>query len=98
MIKPRLIRHRETDSGERGVGGAGGGAPPPFFLQSFVCLFVCLFCNHFEELQTLLFKVELIINNAPLTYAYPTTIETCLTPNHLLFADNYYILLTQHQL
>ena len=44
-----------------------------------------LFCNHFEELQTALFEFELIINNAPLTYVYPNTIETCLTPNHLLF-------------
>ena len=26
-----------------------------------------------------------IINNAPLKYAYPNTIKTCLTPNHLLF-------------
>ena len=43
------------------------------------------FCNHFEELQTVLFKVELIINNASLTYVYPNTIETFLTPNHLLF-------------
>ena len=25
-----------------------------------------VFCNHFEELQTMLFEVELIINNAPL--------------------------------
>ena len=40
---------------------------------------------HFEELQTVSFEVELIINNAPLTYVYPNTIETCLTPNHLLF-------------
>ena len=44
-----------------------------------------LFCNHFEELQTVLSEVELIINNAPLTYDYPNTIGTCLTPNHLLF-------------
>ena len=44
-----------------------------------------LFCNHFEELQTVLFEVELIINNAPLTYVYPNTIETCLTLNYLLF-------------
>ena len=43
------------------------------------------FCNHFEELQTVLIEVELIINNAPLTYVYPNTIETCLTPDHLLF-------------
>ena len=34
------------------------------------------FCNHFEELKTVLFEVERIINNAPLTYAYPNTIET----------------------
>ena len=43
------------------------------------------FLNHFQELQTVLFKVELIINNAHLIYVYPNTIETCLTPNHLLF-------------
>ena len=35
------------------------------------------FCNHFEELQTVLFEVELIINNAPLTYVYPDTIKIC---------------------
>ena len=44
-----------------------------------------VFCNHFEELQTLLFEVELIINNAPLIYVYPNTIGTCLTPNYLSF-------------
>ena len=43
------------------------------------------FCNHFEKLQTVLSELELIINNAPLTYVYPNTIETCLTPNNLLF-------------
>ena len=44
--------------------GGGGGDPhqPPYFLQSLV------FCNHFEELQTKLPEVELIINNAPLIY------------------------------
>ena len=51
---------------------------------AITCFF---FCNHFEELQTLLFEVELIIDNAPLTYIYPNTTETCLTPNHLLFAN-----------
>ena len=35
---------------------------PSFFRITCVC------CNHFEELQTMLFEVELIINNAPLTY------------------------------
>ena len=44
-----------------------------------------VFCNHFEELQTVLIKVKLIINNAPLRYVYPNTINTCLTLNHLLF-------------
>ena len=33
----------------------------------------------------MLFEVELIINNAPLTYVHPNTIETFATPNHLLF-------------
>ena len=51
------------------------------------CFFAttCFFCDHFEELQTVLIKVKLIINNAPLTYVYPNTIKTYLTPNHLLF-------------
>ena len=59
--------------------GSGGCTPPPFFGIT------CFSCNHFEELQTVLFEVELIINNTPLTYIYPNTIEICLTPNHLLF-------------
>ena len=33
----------------------------------------------------MLFEVELIINNVPLIYIYPNTIETRLTPNYLLF-------------
>ena len=43
------------------------------------------FCNHSEELKTVLIEVKLIINNAPLTYVYPNTIKTYLTLNHLLF-------------
>ena len=55
------------------------GALPSFYNH-------LLFCEHSEELQTVLvIQVELIINNAPLTYVYPNTIETCLTPNYLLF-------------
>ena len=55
-------------------------------LSSLVFAITCFFCNHFGELQTVLFGVELIINNTPsLTYVYPNTIEACLTPNHLLF-------------
>ena len=55
-----------------GRGGGGGGA------------IRLIFCNYFEELQTDLFEVELIDNNAPLTNVCPNTIETCLTPSHLL--------------
>ena len=55
----------------------GARAPPPLFFA-----ITEFFCNHFEELQIELFKVELIINNAPLTYVCPNTIETCLSPNH----------------
>ena len=43
-----------------------------------------LFCDYFEELQTMLIKVKMIINNTPLTYVCPNTIKTYLTPNHLL--------------
>ena len=50
----------------------------------------CFFCDHFEELQTALIKVKLIINNAPLTYVYPNTIKTYLTPKQLLcYSDSY---------
>ena len=45
----------------------------------------CFFCGHFEELQTVFIEVKLIINTAPLTYVYPNTIKTYLTPTHLLF-------------
>ena len=56
-----------TDTQRRIKGGAQGAAPL-YFLQPFV------FCNHFEKLQTILFEVELIINDAPLIYVYPNTI------------------------
>ena len=71
-----------------------GARAPPFFCNHLLLFFF----DHFEELQTVLFKVELIISNKPLTYVYSNTIETCFTPNHLLFGRNYYILLTQNQL
>ena len=51
-----------------------GGGPGAREAWGFFC-FTCSFCNHFEELQTVLFGVELIINNKPLTYAYPKTID-----------------------
>ena len=71
--------------------GGTGGARPVFCNQLF-------FCIHFEELKNVLIEVKLIINNAPLTYFCQNTIKTCLTPNNLLFADSYHIILTQHQL
>ena len=46
---------------------------------------VPIFCNHFAELEIVLFEVELIINNAPLKYVYPNTKETCLSSNDLKF-------------
>ena len=68
-----------TNFAELDLEGEMGGARHPYFLQSLV------FCNPFEQLQTVLFEVELIIDNTPLTYIYPNIIKTCLTPNHLLF-------------
>ena len=68
----------------RGKFRGARGARAPFFCSHL------FFCNRFEELHTALFEVELIINNAPLTYVYPNTIETCLTPNHLLFGRQLY--------
>ena len=58
--------------------GGAEGAPHFFFAITF-------FCDHFEELRTILIEVKLIFNNIPLTYVYPNTIKSYLTPNHLLF-------------
>ena len=84
---PSIAAQRRMENLRRGVdrtrgrfrGGHRGCVPPLFFCNHL------FFCSHFEELQTVLFEVELIINNAPLTYVYPNTIKTCVTPNHLLF-------------
>ena len=69
------------DTPSRGGFKGGAGAVRPLFLA-----ITWFFYNHFEELQTALFKVKLIINNAPLTYVYPNAVETCLTPNLFLFS------------
>ena len=55
--------------------------PPPLFYGGNGLFF----CYHFEELQTVLTEIKLIINISPLTYVYPNTIKTYLTLNHLLF-------------
>ena len=44
-----------------GFRGGHGGRALLFFAIT------CFFCDHFEELQTVLIQVKLIINNAPLT-------------------------------
>ena len=38
-----------------------------------------------EEMQTVLFECEAILNNCLLTYIYPSDLPSCLTPNHLLY-------------
>ena len=43
--------------------------------------------SHYREkdlLQTVLYEVEQIISNRPMTYYYSDNKESCLTPNHLL--------------
>ena len=66
-----------------GLRGGHWGREHPFFF--FFCN-PLIFYDYFEELKTVLIKVKLIINNAPLTYVYLNTIKSYLTPNHLLFA------------
>ena len=39
----------------------------------------------YEELQTVLYEVEQLINNRPITYHDSDNEESCLTPNHLLY-------------
>ena len=41
----------------------------------------------YEELQTVLFEIETILNNRRLTYYYTEESEPCLTPNHVIWKD-----------
>ena len=74
----------------KGGGGGGGGTEGAFFA-------IACFLKSLWRTKTVLFEVKLIINNAPLTYVYcsltslvyPNPIETCLTPNHLLFGRQW---------
>ena len=86
LFAGRVAKRKKCFANRGGFRDGGGEGeegqevcPPRYFLQSLV------FWNHFEELQTKLFEVELIINNAPLIYVYPNTIKTFLAPNYLLF-------------
>ena len=57
----------------------GRGAPASlFFATTFFLQLLCI-------LEIVLFEDVLIISNAHLKYVYPSTKETCLSPNHLLF-------------
>ena len=40
---------------------------------------------NYEQMQTVLQEIETIVYDRPLTYVYPTKLETCITPSHLLF-------------
>ena len=40
----------------------------------------------YDEIQTMLLEIEMIVNNRPITYCYADELEQCLTPNHLLYA------------
>ena len=79
MIKIEAMSEADLDGARRPPSPPPPSSPPFFFCNHL------FFCNSFEELQTVLIEVKLIINNAPLTYVYPNTIKTYLTPNHLLF-------------
>ena len=57
----------------------GRGAPASLFFAT--TFFLQLLCR----LEIVLFEDVLIISNAHLKYVYPSTKETCLSPNHLLF-------------
>ena len=72
-----------SPSAEVDLEGVLGCPPHPPRPLSLFCNHQ-IFCDHFEELQTVLTDVKLIINSAPLTYVYPNTIKTYLTTNHLL--------------
>ena len=79
---------------EADLRGGVGGASPPFFLESLVVFF----WNYFEEQRTVLFEVELIMNNAPLTYVTKMLSKHVKHPIICCLADSYYILLTKHLL
>ena len=58
-----MWRRERSKEGSEGVGvGVGGGC----WLVPMACA-LPIFYNHFEELQTELFEVKLIIDNGPLT-------------------------------
>ena len=61
-----IIYISEADS-EGGVGGSPSSLAPPVLPPPFISNHLFFFVN-FEELETVLIEVKLIINNAPLTY------------------------------
>ena len=39
----------------------------------------------YEELQTILYEIDIILNNRPLTFTYENPNDPVLTHNHLIF-------------
>ena len=76
-----------STSSEANLEGGVGGVSLTLFCNHlfflFVFFFFWFFCDLFEELQTVLIKVKLIINNASIL---SNTIKTYLTLNYLLFS------------
>ena len=73
-------QQKSSDGTEADLGGGARGARPSCFLQSSVFFFAITLKNY-----KLLFEVELIINNASLTYAYPNTIRTFYTQSFVIW-------------
>ena len=41
----------------------------------------------YDELQTVISKIELTINSRPIVAMYEDSVEEAITPNHLLFGE-----------
>ena len=61
---PQQVPYERSRAEVLQANSRGGDLPPPLFLQPLVFLRYC----HFEQLQTVLIKVKLIIDNVPLTF------------------------------
>ena len=48
----------------------------------------------YEELQAILYEIEIILNNRPLTFTYENPNDPVLTPYHLLFGRRFNLQVT----
>ena len=74
-------------------GGRRAPRLPPYFLQSVV-VFLAITLKNYE----LLFGIELVINNVPLTIRLPKYYRNIFNTQSFVIWQTNYILLTQHQL